>query len=740
MPNKKPLRRLVRKKRSKKKWLLFGSVLVLTILGSMSLFWFDKHQSFFAWRRPTLQEQQKQSAAILASLTQSSQQRNALLTEIAVTKRPSLARNRARYLLAMDLLKQNQPQAALEYLHRLERDYPLLAPQILKKKAQAYQISRQPAKAQEIYLQLIKDYADSPAVAEAFYWLSKTNPDYQQRLIEKFPHHPRTQTLVRWLLKKNPDRFDLLLLLAKYSSKENLNPIRDRLVLEYSSELTPQDWEAIASGYWQDGEYRKAADAYTLARLTPRNLYRAAKGFHLNGNIPEARRGYQRLIQEFYDARETSLAFFELASISSADEALIYLDMVIAQFPERAARALLAKASIYNRLHQTESAEQVIQKSLREYPNSEAVAQYRWQMAQKFAKKGNIAEAWQWVQPLTANNYFQLEFAPKAVFWAGKWAEELGKVEEAKTAFQQVIRFYPQSYYAWRSAVFLGLDVDDFNSLSKENPKIKFPSHVSLPTGSAALQELFLLAQYEEAWMLLRSEITNPQELSVSEQFTEGLLLIQLGKTYAGVQKIWNLTQRDEPQEQKEWEWLRQTPAYWYGLFPFPYQEAILNYARQYQINPLLVISVMRKESNFAPEIDSRAGAIGLMQIVPQTAQWVAEQINLADYSLTKPDDNINIGSWYLAYLHNHQQHNTNSLLAIASYNAGMGNISSWMKRYSLEDPDLFVEKIPFPETQDYIEGVFSNYWNYLRLYNPKINSLISSYSSSLDQEVTLSK
>ncbi|MBE9170340.1 transglycosylase SLT domain-containing protein [Pleurocapsales cyanobacterium LEGE 06147] len=723
--------RLARKKRSKRIRLVLGSGLVLIMLGSLGLFFLGNRQGFFVWRRQTLQEQQEQSTAILSSLSQSPQQRNSLLKEIAATKRSSLARNRARYLLAVDLLKQNQPQAALEYLHRLERDYPLLAPQILNKKAQAYQISRQPAKAKEIYLQLIDDYADSPTVAEALFWLSQTNLDYQQKLIEQFPHHPHTQTLIRQLLKKNPDQFDLLLLLAKYSSGKDLNPIRDRLVLEYSSELTPEDWEAIASGYWQEGEYRKAADAYTLARLTPRNLYRAAKGFHLNGNIPEARRAYRRLIREFHDARESGLAFLDLASISSADEALIYLDMVIAQFPERAARALLAKASIYNRLEQTESANRARQKSLQEYPNSEAVAQYRWQMAQKLAARGNIAEAWQWSQPIAANNYFQLEFAPKAVFWAGKWATQLGKVEEARAAFKQVITFYPQSYYAWRSAIFLGLDVDDFNSLSQVKPTMEFPLYLSLPTGSDALKELVLLAQYEEAWMLLRSEIANPQELTVSEQFTEGLLLIKLGKTYAGIQQIWNLTQRNEPQEQKEWEWLRQTSAYWYGLFPFPYQDAILNYARQHQINPLLVISVMRKESSFAPEIDSRAGAIGLMQVVPQTAQWVAEQINLADYSLTKPDDNINIGSWYLAYLHDRQQYNTNSLLAIASYNAGMGNVNRWMKTYSIDDPDLFVEKIPFPETKDYVEGVFSNYWNYLRLYNPEINRLVSRYRSS---------
>ena len=136
----------------------------------------------------------------------------------------------------------------------------------------------------------------------------------------------------------------------------------------------------------------------------------------------------------------------------------------------------------------------------------------------------------------------------------------------------------------------------------------------------------------------------------------------------------------------------------------------------------------MRKESSFAPEIKSWAGAVGLMQILPDTAKWVAGQTNnLADFVLTNPEDNIQIGTWYLA--HNHQRYENNSLLAIASYNAGTGNVSQWTKKYSLQDPDLFIEQIPFPETKDYVEGVFSNYWNYLRLYNPEVRDKIADYA-----------
>jgi soluble lytic murein transglycosylase len=113
-------------------------------------------------------------------------------------------------------------------------------------------------------------------------------------------------------------------------------------------------------------------------------------------------------------------------------------------------------------------------------------------------------------------------------------------------------------------------------------------------------------------------------------------------------------------------------------------------------------------------------GATGLMQVMPGTGKWISSQIDIQDYSLTNPDDNVNFGTWYLDYTH--QTYENNSLLAVASYNAGPGNVANWLKKYDLKDPDIFVENIPFPETKGYVETVFGNYWNYLRLYNPEIS------------------
>jgi soluble lytic murein transglycosylase len=117
------------------------------------------------------------------------------------------------------------------------------------------------------------------------------------------------------------------------------------------------------------------------------------------------------------------------------------------------------------------------------------------------------------------------------------------------------------------------------------------------------------------------------------------------------------------------------------------------------------------------------------MQVMPGTGDWVAEKIDLKEYNLENPNDNIKLGTWFLNFTH--EEYDNHSLLAVASYNAGPGNVSSWVKKYGFTDPDAFIEVIPFAETKGYVEAVFGNYWNYLRLYNPDIAQLLTNNATA---------
>jgi soluble lytic murein transglycosylase len=98
----------------------------------------------------------------------------------------------------------------------------------------------------------------------------------------------------------------------------------------------------------------------------------------------------------------------------------------------------------------------------------------------------------------------------------------------------------------------------------------------------------------------------------------------------------------------------------------------------------------------------------------------------MTGYDLDNPNDNIKLGTWYLDYTHS--EYDNHSLFAVASYNAGPGNVAKWINRGGFTDADEFVEKIPFPETKGYVRAVFGGYWNYLRLYDPAIAQKVEQY------------
>ena len=249
-----------------------------------------------------------------------------------------------------------------------------------------------------------------------------------------------------------------------------------------------------------------------------------------------------------------------------------------------------------------------------------------------------------------------------------------------------------------------------------------------LPAGSATLKDLYQLSQDQDALTLWQAEFPNDIQPTVAEQFTDGLMSLATGENLVGIAKISTLEDRETPQEQAEYQALSQQLTYWQARYPFPFLEEIETWSQKRQLNPLLVTSLIRQESRFEPKIRSVAGAMGLMQVMPGTAKWIAEKINLKQYNPENPNDNIQLGTWFLDYTH--QQYDNNSLLAVASYNAGPNNVSKWRRNLGISDPDEFVEAIPFEETKGYVRQVFGNYWNYMRLYNPEISALVTKYSA----------
>lgn len=153
-------------------------------------------------------------------------------------------------------------------------------------------------------------------------------------------------------------------------------------------------------------------------------------------------------------------------------------------------------------------------------------------------------------------------------------------------------------------------------------------------------------------------------------------------------------------------------------IYPLPYQGLIYQHAAANDISPFLVAGVIKAESKFLHRARSPKGATGLMQVMPDTAQWITRQMdgNLPiPVDLEEPEVNIRLGTWYLASLK--KEFDANEVLMLAAYNGGPGNVRQWIAQYDWDDEFSDVAQIPFRETRDYVGKVQRYKKRYQELY-----------------------
>jgi soluble lytic murein transglycosylase len=154
---------------------------------------------------------------------------------------------------------------------------------------------------------------------------------------------------------------------------------------------------------------------------------------------------------------------------------------------------------------------------------------------------------------------------------------------------------------------------------------------------------------------------------------------------------------------------------------PFIQWRHVRALADEMDIDPYLVLAVARQESTFRPALRSHAGASGMMQVMPRTASWLAEvdgrvHPEHADH-LMDPYSSLRMGAVYIRRMLNFWDGDV--VKALASYNAGPGNVRKWVNRNPGQSTHDFIESIPFSETKDYVKRVTANYAGYYTLHGP---------------------
>ena len=155
-------------------------------------------------------------------------------------------------------------------------------------------------------------------------------------------------------------------------------------------------------------------------------------------------------------------------------------------------------------------------------------------------------------------------------------------------------------------------------------------------------------------------------------------------------------------------------------IYPKTYSEFVTIYAEKYNVEENLIYAVIKAESNFEKDAVSHRNALGLMQIMEDTAIDVAKKYNIdinqenAKEEIVNVENNINIGTKYLNVL---MEKYKNKELAVAAYNAGIGTVDTWVEKGIVKQDGSDVENIPFKETNNYVRKILKNYEIYNKLY-----------------------
>lgn len=154
-------------------------------------------------------------------------------------------------------------------------------------------------------------------------------------------------------------------------------------------------------------------------------------------------------------------------------------------------------------------------------------------------------------------------------------------------------------------------------------------------------------------------------------------------------------------------------------IYPKKYSEHVENYSNEYNVDPLLVYAVIKVESNFNNNVVSKSNAKGLMQLMDSTATEISGNItdeeSFESNKLFDAETNIKIGVKYLSELLEKYQGNT--YVALAAYNAGIGNVDSWIEQGVIKADGSDIENIPYKETNTYVRKIIRDYEIYKKLY-----------------------
>ena len=419
----------------------------------------------------------------------------------------------------------------------------------------------------------------------------------------------------------------------------------------------------------------------------------------------------EEIAREYSETAEAPKALYQIGNIlwnrHDNDRALDYFDRLIENYPTSsdAGRARFAAADIHESFGRKEQAIQLYTSVIERFPKNPVRDDAAWRLAWLYYREGDLGSAAAAFKALVSQSR-NAALAMAALYWQARSTEKLGDEETAKQLYRQVFFDSGESYYqtlAQRSLARLGEPVDE---AKPAKPQAAEPS---TPLVSAEVD--FHLTRARELAALSLHQLAVAELDQINGTKPNGPLRTLLmreyfyNRAYARSLSLAN----QAPLSQSERDLYRYPLAFW-GL--------IQQKAQERELDPYLVLALIRQESLFDARARSPAAAVGLMQLIPPTAARVARQLGLAVPSqerLFEPEVNLILGTQYLKDLL--ERYSNNWPKALAAYNAGEAAVDRWEREIVTDDIEEFVEQIPYVETRGYVKLVLRNHRIYKRLY-----------------------
>lgn len=609
------------------------------------------------------------------------------------------------YYLALIAFKESSWEQSRQHLLQLKQRYPqsVWQARATLQRAKLDLAEKKFAQANETLRQLRADKSVAREIVDEASYLTAQSHEAQgelPRAYNNFQELRGTSPTSRWagmarkdqqrLREKFPEQFAL-------TTPAGLADEADRLARERQF----SDAETL---------YKRLLDGVTDADQRLRLLTKLAAIRGRNDAMPIL----EQIVRDFPDSSEAPRALYQIGQTlwnrHENAQAFEYFKQLLQRYPNSAFadRANFAAADIHEYFGRKLEAIQLYTLVQKQFPNSSVRDDAVWRLAWLHYRSGDWQSALTTFKALAGQSRGG-NFATAAVYWQARSAEKLGELDTAKQIYRQIFNGGEESYYqtlSQRALERLGQPVQEV--------KLSKPSAGADADPAIASEVSFHLSRARELTALgfhglAVAELDQVNRHANPKNRLQPLLMREYFANQAYGRSL-NLASQ-LPISQGERNYYRYPLAYW---------ELVQQKAQERDLDPHLILALIRQESLFDARARSPATALGLMQLIPPTATRVAKQLGLpapTQEKLFDPELNVSLGTQYLKDLL--QRYANNWFKAIAAYNAGEAAVDRWEREIATDDIEEFVERIPYIETRGYVKLVLRNHRIYKRLYEP---------------------